>query len=127
MLAASKPVLRHSKNIFHISFKLMLFSRLRLLQSSPTFISFTKLDLHTSISNLKRMHPTKLTDIERTENLGPILDSGWSMVDGRDAIYKEFIFKDFIEAFGFMSSVALKVFLITSIHNCFISLTDSYM
>lgn len=31
------------------------------------------------------------------------------MVDGRDAIYKEFIFKNFIEAFGFMTSVALKV------------------
>ena len=30
------------------------------------------------------------------------------MVDNRDAIYKEFIFKDFNEAFGFMSRVALK-------------------
>jgi 4a-hydroxytetrahydrobiopterin dehydratase len=27
----------------------------------------------------------------------------WSMVDGRDAIYKEFIFKDFNQAFGFMT------------------------
>jgi len=32
---------------------------------------------------------------------------GWSEVDGRDAIAKTFVFKDFNEAFGFMSRVAL--------------------
>ena len=32
---------------------------------------------------------------------------GWIEVDGRDAIYKEFLFKDFNEAFGFMSRIAL--------------------
>ena len=30
------------------------------------------------------------------------------MVEGRDAVYKEFLFKDFNEAFGFMSRVALR-------------------
>ena len=30
------------------------------------------------------------------------------MVKERDAIYKEFLFKDFNEAFGFMTRVALK-------------------
>ena len=34
---------------------------------------------------------------------------GWSMVKDRDAIYKEFIFKDFNQAWGFMSRIALKV------------------
>jgi 4a-hydroxytetrahydrobiopterin dehydratase len=29
--------------------------------------------------------------------------SGWSMVKGRDAIFKEFEFQDFIQAFGFMT------------------------
>jgi 4a-hydroxytetrahydrobiopterin dehydratase len=33
--------------------------------------------------------------------------SGWSEVAGRDAIAKTFVFKDFNEAFGFMSRVAL--------------------
>ena len=33
--------------------------------------------------------------------------SGWSEVPGREAIAKTFTFKDFNEAFGFMSRVAL--------------------
>jgi 4a-hydroxytetrahydrobiopterin dehydratase len=32
---------------------------------------------------------------------------GWSTVDGRDAIAKAFKFKDFNQAFGFMTRVAL--------------------
>jgi 4a-hydroxytetrahydrobiopterin dehydratase len=32
---------------------------------------------------------------------------GWSEVAGRDAITKKFVFKDFNEAFGFMSRAAL--------------------
>jgi len=33
---------------------------------------------------------------------------GWMAVDGRDAITKQFRFKDFNAAFGFMTRVALK-------------------
>jgi 4a-hydroxytetrahydrobiopterin dehydratase len=33
--------------------------------------------------------------------------SGWSEVQGRDAIAKKFVFKDFNEAFGFMARAAL--------------------
>jgi 4a-hydroxytetrahydrobiopterin dehydratase len=33
--------------------------------------------------------------------------NGWSEVSGRDAITKKFTFKNFNEAFGFMSRVAL--------------------
>jgi 4a-hydroxytetrahydrobiopterin dehydratase len=32
---------------------------------------------------------------------------GWREVDGRDAITKKFVFKDFNEAFGFMARAAL--------------------
>ena len=35
------------------------------------------------------------------------MTAGWTMVSGRDAIYKEFVFVNFNEAFGFMSRVAL--------------------
>merc|ERR1739848_477872 len=51
---------------------------------------------------------SKLSQEERKTQLQPLFDAGWTMVDNRDAIYKEFIFKDFNEAFGFMSRVALK-------------------
>lgn len=37
----------------------------------------------------------KLTQEQRTTDLEPLLNKGWSLVNGRDAIYKEFIFKDF--------------------------------
>jgi 4a-hydroxytetrahydrobiopterin dehydratase len=33
--------------------------------------------------------------------------TGWSEVEGRDAIRKKFVFADFNEAFGFMARVAL--------------------
>ncbi len=46
---------------------------------------------------------TKLSDDARSA----LLDNGWSMVDGRDAIHKTFQFKNFVEAFGFMTKAAI--------------------
>ena len=51
---------------------------------------------------------TQLTSAERDEHLPGLFESGWKMVDGRDAITKTFQFSDFNEAFGFMSRAALK-------------------
>jgi 4a-hydroxytetrahydrobiopterin dehydratase len=39
--------------------------------------------------------------------LTPLLDKGWSLVDGRDAITKTFVFPNFVDAFGWMTRVAL--------------------
>ena len=47
----------------------------------------------------------RLDDTERTNLLTELSD--WQMVDGRDAIQKSFKFKNFNEAFGFMSRVAM--------------------
>ncbi len=47
----------------------------------------------------------KLTGEGRTQALAKL--NGWAEVSGRDAIAKTFVFKDFNEAFGFMSRVAL--------------------
>jgi 4a-hydroxytetrahydrobiopterin dehydratase len=47
----------------------------------------------------------KLTGEARKTALAKL--AGWSEVQGRDAIAKTFVFKDFNEAFGFMSRVAL--------------------
>lgn len=53
---------------------------------------------------------TKLSAEQRDQLLKPLLDQkGWSMdKSGRDAISKEFQFKDFNQAFGFMAQVALR-------------------
>ncbi len=37
-----------------------------------------------------------------------LLLEGWTAVGGRDAIHKNYIFKNFNEAFGFMTRVALQ-------------------
>jgi 4a-hydroxytetrahydrobiopterin dehydratase len=47
----------------------------------------------------------RLTDKARTDALASL--KGWSLVDGRDAITKRFVFKDFNAAFGWMARVAL--------------------
>ena len=47
----------------------------------------------------------KLTATERNEALSRLAD--WTLVPGRDAITKSFKFKNFNEAFGFMTQVAL--------------------
>ncbi|MEY1557447.1 4a-hydroxytetrahydrobiopterin dehydratase [Yoonia sp. R2331] len=36
-----------------------------------------------------------------------LMDAGWTMVEGRDAIQKTFVFKNFVEAFGFMTQSAI--------------------
>ncbi|KAI9138108.1 transcriptional coactivator/pterin dehydratase [Paraphysoderma sedebokerense] len=45
----------------------------------------------------------------RSSSLAPLFSNGWiDKMPSRDAIYKEFIFKDFITAWGFMNAVAVK-------------------
>ena len=47
----------------------------------------------------------KLSKIEVTNKLKRL--SGWKLVKGRNAITKTFRFKNFTEAFGWMTSMAL--------------------
>ena len=49
--------------------------------------------------------PIVLGADERREALAGL--GGWSLEEGRDAIRRSFKFKDFSEAFGFMTRVAL--------------------
>ncbi|XP_023791844.1 pterin-4-alpha-carbinolamine dehydratase 2 isoform X1 [Cyanistes caeruleus] len=49
-----------------------------------------------------------LTTEERNQVLLDLKTSGWSELGERDAIYKEFNFKNFNQAFGFMTRVALQ-------------------
>ncbi|KAG0043839.1 putative pterin-4-alpha-carbinolamine dehydratase [Gryganskiella cystojenkinii] len=59
----------------------------------------------TSILKPPRKMAQQLTDAERTQALKDL--QHWSLVEGRDAIKRTLLFKDFNEAFGFMSRVAL--------------------
>jgi len=47
-----------------------------------------------------------LTEAERAEALGQL--TGWSEADGGKAIARSFEFRNFSEAFGFMTRVALR-------------------
>jgi len=46
---------------------------------------------------------TAITDEARAA----LIAAGWQMVEGRDAIRKTFVFKNFVDAFGFMTRAAL--------------------
>jgi len=52
------------------------------------------------------MTTTFLSGTARSDALATL--DGWHTVDGRDAIRKVFVFKDFSAAFGFMARCALK-------------------
>lgn len=49
----------------------------------------------------------KLSDAARGALLEPLFATGWTMDDGRDAIVKTFQFDDFVDAFGWMTRVAI--------------------
>ena len=51
--------------------------------------------------------PEKLTDAERAEQLEMLRETGWRLAEDRDAVLKTFKFQNFVEAFGFMTRVAL--------------------
>ena len=48
-----------------------------------------------------------LSDTARETMLEPLFQTGWEMVEGRDAIRKTFVFEDFTQAFGWMTRAAL--------------------
>jgi 4a-hydroxytetrahydrobiopterin dehydratase len=51
------------------------------------------------------MPATKLTDAERAAALATLPE--WRLVEGREAIFRQFTFKDFSAAFAFMTRAAL--------------------
>ena len=50
---------------------------------------------------------TKLDGDARTQALQPLLDNGWTTDADRDALLKTFEFKNFVEAFGWMTQMAI--------------------
>ena len=48
-----------------------------------------------------------LSDTDRRRLIAPLLNNGWAMVAERDAIQKTFTFRNFVDAFGFMTQAAI--------------------
>ena len=49
----------------------------------------------------------KLSETARKTMLEPLFDTGWAMVDGRDAISKTYTFETFVDAFSWMTRAAM--------------------
>ncbi len=49
----------------------------------------------------------KLVGEARDTALSALQENGWTLVEGRDAIQKTFKFKSFVEAWGWMSRMAI--------------------
>ena len=50
----------------------------------------------------------KISSEERKNLLGPLFQNGWAYSTDRDAITKKFVFSNFVNAFGWMSKVAIE-------------------
>lgn len=48
-----------------------------------------------------------LSDEARKLLLHPLTETGWTMVEGRDAIAKTYEFQNFVDAFGWMTRAAI--------------------
>eukprot|EP00118_Oscarella_pearsei_P025288 m.307925 g.307925 ORF g.307925 m.307925 type:complete len:115 (+) comp43033_c0_seq1:28-372(+) len=68
--------------------------------------------IKSGLKTVVRLMATKAKKLKLDERdaagLAALREAGWKDVDGRDAIHKDFQFKDFNQAFGFMTRVALK-------------------
>jgi 4a-hydroxytetrahydrobiopterin dehydratase len=49
----------------------------------------------------------KLTEAEVIDAMPPLAANGWAMSESRDAITKTFVFRNFVEAFAFMTKAAI--------------------
>lgn len=48
-----------------------------------------------------------MTDALDDAGRAALMEAGWIMVDDRDAVHKTYVFKNFIQAWGFMSQAAI--------------------
>lgn len=93
-------------------------------QNLNIFISIVDNMLRSGASSLLRCHskvvgrnfhsssvvsaPVLLDKASRSTVIPQLNESGWKLVDGRDAIMKNYVFTDFVEAFDFMTRVAVE-------------------
>ena len=56
---------------------------------------------------MSREKTPPLAEEKREDALAPLLSNGWEEVEGRDALRKTYRFRNFVEAFGWMTRAAL--------------------
>jgi 4a-hydroxytetrahydrobiopterin dehydratase len=57
---------------------------------------------------IRKMSSTIIKIAPSDKSLQSLLSNSWTIVQGREAIEKDFKFKDFNQAFGFMTRVAIQ-------------------
>lgn len=60
-----------------------------------------------TLAKMAAVNRAKLEGEDREKQLSELKNAGWTLTEGRDAICKEINFKNFNQAFGFMTQVAL--------------------
>lgn len=66
----------------------------------------SRLNKHSTVKSIKMRE--KIEGEQRQEHLKQLESAGWKLKTDRDAISKSFLFKNFNQAFGFMSRVAMQ-------------------
>lgn len=79
--------------IAHLLLKCLLFGK-RIEFTQISFCCHVHVKLLFQASTLARCGP-RLTGDARNDKLSSLLQTGWKEVEGRDAIFKEFVFKNF--------------------------------
>ena len=92
--------------IFVCVLLVMMFALLQRLRSSNAFISRHPKSL-SSIRALAYVRVSKLDGDEKVVQLNSLEKKGWKWQADRQAITKSFVFADFVEAFGFMTKIAI--------------------
>ena len=77
------------------------------IQTKPLSVYRTSVKNIYDLYTEEKVTKTKLTKEERNTVLEDLLRDGWVKLDDRDAIYREFYFKNFNQAWGFMTRVAM--------------------
>uniref|UniRef100_A0A914W8T1 4a-hydroxytetrahydrobiopterin dehydratase n=1 Tax=Plectus sambesii TaxID=2011161 RepID=A0A914W8T1_9BILA len=60
------------------------------------------------LRSMAKVNKASLSEEEREKELPGLKETGWAMASGKDAIEKNFAFKNFNQAFGFMTRVAMQ-------------------
>ena len=117
LIMASLLIPRSARGIAATSSIVVCSGRRAVMEKGGTAMNFPNRSKLPTGHNLKHRYstsqlyayskPVLLSDADRGAELKGLLSSGWQLDGSRDAIKKTFEFKNFIDAFGFMTQAAI--------------------